>query len=154
MRARDLVRPFPTVTLDADVWEAAQAMAASAHPGLVVVDEAGVPRRVLPGSQVMRALVPSYVQDDPSLARALDEAGADELVGRLRRRSVRQLLDDEQRPRELPIVDGDATGLEMAAVMARMRSPLVAVTDRGSYLGAVTVSVLLEALLAGAGDEA
>ena len=32
---------------------------------------------------------------------------------------------------ELPVVDGDATSLEVAAVMARMHSPLVAVVDGG-----------------------
>ncbi|HEY0688871.1 MAG TPA: hypothetical protein VGD71_07500 [Kribbella sp.] len=34
----------------------------------------GSPYTVLPASQVVRFLVPSYVQDDPSLARVIDES--------------------------------------------------------------------------------
>lgn len=149
MRARDLAEPFPAVGLDSDVLEAARAMAAAGHPGLVVVDENGRPHTVVPGSQVMRALVPPYIQDDPSLARALDEQGADELLDRLARHTVRDLLDGRPDTRELPIVDADATALEIAAVMARMRSPLAAVTDGAEYLGAVTLTRLLQQLLGG-----
>jgi CBS domain-containing protein len=146
VRARDLAQPLPTVSLDSDVLEAARAMAQARHPGLVVVVDSR-PYTVLPGSQVLRALVPSYIQEEPSLARALDEQGADELLSRLARRSVRELVASSQDRRELPIVDADATALEIAAVMAQMRSPLIAVVDDGEYLGAVTVSGLLEQLL-------
>ena len=43
--------------------------------------------------------------------------------------------------------DGDATAMEVAAVMARMHSPLVAVVDGGEMLGAITVSSLLDVVL-------
>ena len=47
------------------------------------------------------------------------------------------------------MVDPDATVLEIAALMARTRSPLVAVADRdGPLLGAVTLDALLDRLLA------
>ena len=48
------------------------------------------------------------------------------------------------------MVDRDATPLEVAAVMARMHSPLVAVVDgdgHGEVIGAITVSRLLDHLL-------
>ncbi|MGW1343384.1 hypothetical protein ACWCOV_20210, partial [Kribbella sp. NPDC002412] len=34
----------------------------------------------MPASQVVRFLVPSYVQDDPSLARVIDESLADQVA--------------------------------------------------------------------------
>jgi CBS domain-containing protein len=44
-------------------------------------------------------------------------------------------------------VDADAAVLEVAAVMARVRSPIVAVVDQGRLVGAVAFSRLLERLL-------
>ncbi len=63
---------------------------------------------------------------------------------------MRDLLPHPQDIDELPVVDVDATALEVAAVMAQMHSPLVAVIDeRGGnrVTGAITVSRLLEYLL-------
>ena len=147
MRARDLCLSLPTVTIDDDALAAARAMAAARDPGLIVLDESQRPLAVLPGSQVLRTLVPAYVQDDPALARALDESGADDLVRRLTRQGVRELISGSEDRRELPVVDGDATTLEIAAVMARMHSPLVAVVEEGRYIGAITVSGLLTEIL-------
>lgn len=147
MRARDLAEEFPIVGLDTDVFEAARVMAERRLPGLIVCDEAGTPHTVLPGSQVLRFLIPGYIQDDPRLARALSEKASDELCRKLVATVVRDLLPRAQDRDELPVVDGDATPLEIAAVMARMHSPLVAVVDGGSVRGAVVVSRLLQHLL-------
>ena len=147
MRARDLAEDFPTVTLTSDAMQAAQAMAQARKPGLIVVDERGRPHAVLGGSQVLRFLIPAYIQEDPPLARALDADAADELCRRLERSTVRDVLPEPQDRDELPVVDGDATALEMAAVMARMHSPLVAVLEGDQVIGAVTVPSLLDYLL-------
>lgn len=147
MRARELARPFPVVFPDTDASDAARAMAAERLPGLIVCGDDGRPWTVLPGSQVLRFLIPAYVQDEPGLARALDEQAADELCRRLEQRTVRDLLPRPQDLDELPVVDSDATGLEVAAVMARMHSPLVAVVDGDEVVGAITVSQLLDYLL-------
>lgn len=147
MRARELARPFPVVFPDTDASDAARAMAAERLPGLIVCSDDGRPWTVLPGSQVLRFLIPAYVQDEPGLARALDEQAADELCRRLEHRTVRDLLPRPQDLDELPVVDSDATGLEVAAVMARMHSPLVAVVDGDEVVGAITVSQLLDYLL-------
>ena len=48
---------------------------------------------------------------------------------------------------ELPIVDGDATAMEVAAVMAGLRSQLVAVIDAGRFLGAITTARLIARML-------
>jgi CBS domain-containing protein len=91
--------------------------------------------------------VPAYCQDDPALARVIDEAEADLLLSGLAGRTVRQCLSEP--PRELPIVEPQATVLEIAALMARTRSPLVAmVDDNGSMVGAVTLDALLDRMLA------
>ena len=60
-------------------------------------------------------------------------------------RTVRECLPPL--PYELPVVGTAATVLEMAALMARTRSPLVAVVDAGRLLGAVTLDRLLDSLL-------
>jgi len=146
--ARDIAEPFPAVTVDSDALEAARLLAERKLPGLIVTDVAGRPRRVLPGSQVLRFVIPSYVQEDPPLARAYDEASADRLCATLAGRPVSSLLPREARAAELPVVDGGATVMEVAAVMARMHSPLVAVCgDDGVLLGAITVARLLDRLL-------
>jgi CBS domain-containing protein len=149
MRARDLAEEFPTVGLDADALEAARAMAEARRPGLVVLDENARPYTVLPGSQVLRFAIPRYVQEDTNLARVYDEKAADELFGRLAGKPVRDLLPDVQDFEDLPIVDPDATSIEVAAVLARMHSPLAVVMDGDRVLGVITVSRLLRVLLPG-----
>ncbi|HEY6744333.1 MAG TPA: CBS domain-containing protein [Mycobacteriales bacterium] len=82
MLARDLAdESFPTVPLNSDAAEAARLLARRRLPGLVVLDDAGRPHSILPGSQVLRFIVPAYVQDDPMLARVYDERHADALTG-------------------------------------------------------------------------
>ena len=90
-----------------------------------MTDAQGHPQAVLPASQVVRFLVPTYVQDDPSLARVLSESMADHAADKLGSRLVRDVLPAE-RP-ELCVVQHDDTLIEVAAIMARLRSPLVAV---------------------------
>jgi hypothetical protein len=147
VRAGELAASFPTVGLDTAAVAAAQLLAGQNLPGLIVVDQAGRPYTVLPGTQVLRMAVPAYCQDDPALARVIDEAEADLLLSGLAGRTVRQCLPDS--PGELPVVDGDATMLEIAALMARTRSPVVAVVDDAEAMsGAVTLDALLDRLLA------
>jgi CBS domain-containing protein len=60
--------------------------------------------------------------------------------------TVAQCLPAEHR--ELPVVDPDATVLEIAALIAGARSPLLAVDERGAgMLGAVTLDALLDRLV-------
>jgi CBS domain-containing protein len=147
VRAGDVAAPFPVVGLDAPAVEAARLLAGRNLPGLIVVDEAGRPWTVLPGTQVLRMAVPAYCQDDPALARVIDEAEADLLLSGLEGRTVRQCLPEP--PRELPVVGVDATVLEIAALMARTRSPLVAVADEdGRLSGAITLDALLDRIFA------
>ena len=83
----------------------------------------------------------AIVELDTRAVAAAGQAAADVLLRELGDRTVAQCLPEERR--ELPVVDPDATVLEIAALMARSRSPLVAVLDRRTGpLGAVTLVTL------------
>lgn len=147
MRARDLAAAFPTVGLTTPAIEAARLLAGQDLPGLIVLGDDGRPLTVLPGTQVLRMAVPTYVQDDPALAGVVDEAAADLFLRQLGDCTVAECLPDTTR--ELPVVEPGATLLEIAALMARARSPLVAVVDAaGGLVGAVTLDALLDRVLA------
>jgi CBS-domain-containing membrane protein len=147
--AQDLAAPYPTVRMDTPAREAARLLAERHLPGLIVVDENDHPVAILPGSQVLRVLVPSYVQDDPTLARVLEEEYADRICEALTGRTVADMLPSDRK--KLPVVAPDDTALEIAAIMAANRSPLVAVVEQrdksAPLIGVVTASDLLERLL-------
>lgn len=148
MKALDLAEDLPTVALDDPAWEAARLIASGRLPGVAVVGADGNPVAVLTASQVLRSVVPAYIQDDPSLAHVFDEEGAERLCTEgLTGRRVRDLLPDPRHRVELADVDHDATVVECAAEMARLRSPLLVVVDGGQVCGQLTASHLLDALL-------
>lgn len=147
MRAAHLASPFPTVGMETPAIEAARLLAGQHLPGLIVVDRAGMPATILPGTEVLRLALPSYLVDDPALARAVDEASADAALPDVGSATVAECLPREYRP--LPVVGPDATLLEIAALMARCRVPLVAVVRKGGpMLGAITLDALLDRMLA------
>jgi CBS domain-containing protein len=146
VRAVDLAEPFPTVRLSTLALTAARMIGEARLPGLIVCEDDGSPHTVLGGSQVLRFMIPQYIQDDPALARVYDEVSAERLLGRLSDRKVSDLLPQRQHRDDLPVVDSDATVVEIAAVMARLHSPVVAVVRGGRVTGAVTVSRLFEHL--------
>jgi CBS domain len=139
--ARELAEEYPLVALDTGALVAARLLAVNRLPGLVVVDAEGAPYAVLPASQVVRFVVPEYIREDPSLARVIEEEAADQIARGLAGRRVRDLLPSRQR--DLPLVHGDDTVLELAALMAQQHSPLVAVVDAGAVVGVVTAARLL-----------
>jgi CBS-domain-containing membrane protein len=146
MRARDLVTETPTVRLDTPALEAARLFAREDPPGLVVIDHDGKPLTVLPGSQVLRLGVPTYIQDDPALARVVDEASADVFLRALGDRTVEQCLPE--RHKELAVVGPEATVLELAALMASSHTPLVVVVDpQLGMIGVVTLATLMDRLV-------
>lgn len=135
------------VGAESDAWAAATLLAEHRLPGLVVTDPAGHPVSILPASQVVRILVPSYVQDDPSLAGVLSESMADRMADKLRGKTVAALIPHDAP--ELAVVKDDDTIVEVAALMARLRCPLAAVMRGGSLIGVITASRLLQVALAG-----
>jgi hypothetical protein len=153
MRARDLMEDFPLVSKHTDALTATRMLVDRGLPGLVVLDSAGLPLVVLPGSQVLRFALPEYVEDDPTLAAVFPEAEADRLCDKLAGRTVAELMPGPaylpQHDRDRPIVDPDATALQVASVMSRQHSPIVAVVQDHTVLGVITVHRLLGALLPG-----
>jgi CBS domain-containing protein len=148
VRARDLAQDLPVVGPEDSALTAARLIAERRLPGIAVVDATGRPVAVLPASQVLRFVVPDYVQEDPALARVVDEAGAERLcLEGLSGELVKDLLPSERHKVELAAVDGDATVLGCAAVMARLRSPVLVVVEDGRVRGLLTASHLLEVLL-------
>jgi CBS domain-containing protein len=146
MHAAEMAEEYPVVDQDSDALDAARLMARQRLPGIVVTDGSGCPQSILPASQVVRFLVPTYVQDDPSLAGVLNESMADRVADKLSGKTVRSLLPKE--PAELPRVNADDTIVEVAAMMARLQCPLAAVMEGTTLLGVISASRLLELALA------
>ena len=114
----------------------------------------GVPIAVIPGSQLLSLVLPQYVRDEPNLAHAYDERGADELcacsTGDHRRAARGQAADGAKPPSVLP----EDTLIEIASVMDGGHTPVILVIDRdGSYHGVITLSRVLAAIAAAAGQD-
>ncbi|MGH3641052.1 MAG: CBS domain-containing protein [Mycobacterium sp.] len=145
MRADQIAEDFPVVASTSNALAAGRLMAGRRLPGLVVTDSDGKPVTILPASQVVRMLVPSYVQDDPSLAGVLSETMADHIADAIGDKTVAAILP-KPLP-DMPTVKPDDTIVEVAAVMAHERAPLVAVVEKGRLVGVITASRLLEVAL-------
>lgn len=141
MHAEEIAEDFPVVTVDSGALDAARLLAEHRLPGIIVTDSSGQPFAVLPASQVVRFIVPSYIQDDPSLAGVLNESMADKAADKLGRKAVRDVLPEHLT--DIPAADADDTIIEVAAMMARYKSPLVAVMKNDRLLGVITASRLL-----------
>lgn len=147
MRAAEIDEVFPVVDIDSPAVDAVRVLAEHNLPGIVVVTAGMQLHAVLPASQVVRFIVPSYVQDDPLLASVLAETMADGAAEKLRGKTIRELL-----PRHrvtLPAADADDTIIEVATIMETLRSPLIAVIEQGRLHGVITASRLLGMALKG-----
>jgi CBS domain-containing protein len=146
VRAEDIDEKFPVVNIDSDALDAVRLLAEHRLSGLVVVtDISEKPYAVLPASQVVRFIVPRYVQEDPGLAAVLNESMADHAADKLSGKTIRDVLPQQRQT--VPVANADDTIIEVAEVMARLRSPLVAVVKDGKLHGVITASRLLAAAL-------
>lgn len=150
MKARELAKPYPTVGLHSGAVDAARLLTEQDRPGLIVVDDHEHPVAVLPGSQVLRLVIPGYLRDDPRLVGVVDDDFIEHMCDALAEKSVEQLLPKDRA--KLPVIGADESLLEVAALMAAERSPIVAVVDdpkskTGALIGAITLPVVLGALL-------
>ncbi len=155
MRAIDLVEQLPTVTRETGALEAARLIATYRLSALIVADDDGLPVAVVPGTQVLKLVVPRYVREDTALAHAYDELGADELCGKLATKHVADLLEaDDVDRRDIPSVLPEDTLVEIATVMIDAHSPIVVVRGKdGGYHGAITFSRAMAAIAAAAGTD-
>lgn len=140
MLAAEIDEEFPVVDIDSPAVDAARMLAEHSLPGIVVVTADGQLCAVLPADQVVRFIVPGYVQADPLLARVLAESVADRTAETLAGKTIRDLLPP--RPLALPIANAGDTILEVATIMGRLRSPLIAVMQQGRLHGVITASRL------------
>ena len=145
MRAEDIAEDFPTVALDSDAFEAARMIAEHSLPGLLVIDAAGKPYGVLPAFEILRFILPRYVRDDLTLAGVLGGSGADQAAQNLAGNTISDVLPESLR--NIPSVNARDGVIKVAATMARLRSPLIAVTKDGKLHGVITASRLLAAAL-------
>jgi CBS domain-containing protein len=103
VRAEDLEEQFPIVPVDSDASDAARMLAEHNLPGLVVTDKAGKPYAILLASEMLRIILPRYVQDDLTLAGVLGDALADHAGQNLAGKTVGDVLPKQ--PRKIPSVD-------------------------------------------------
>lgn len=145
MQAHQLAEEIPVVDVDSDALTAARLIADGHLLGLIVDHHDGRPYTILPAWHVVQFLVPQYIQADPTLAAVLDESDADKIADKLSGVTVGKLVGDH--PRELVQCRADDTLLEVAALVAREKAPLVAVMDADELVGVITVDRLLHATL-------
>jgi CBS domain-containing protein len=144
MRARDLAVPYPRLPAAAPAAEAARLLAEE-EVDAVFVERQGRLQGVVSDIGLLVRMLPSYVIEDPKLAHVMEEGAADLLWRRLEGRTAGELL--LKGGGEVPQVDGDATLMEIAAVMAGAQAPMVAVREGGRLIGGITSSALLTRLL-------
>ncbi|MGA8329186.1 MAG: CBS domain-containing protein [Mycobacterium sp.] len=145
MRAEDLDEQFPVVPVDSDAADAARLLAEHNLPGLVVTDTDGRPHAILLASEMLRLVLPRYVQHDLTLAGVVGDALADDAGQNLAGKTVGDILPTK--PRNIPSVDVRDGVIKVAAEMAQLRTPLIAVTQNGKLHGVITASRLLAAAL-------
>jgi CBS domain-containing protein len=137
---------YPACEVTDPAANAARLIANNQRPAVLVVDQ-GRPVAVLPASQVLNFVIPIYLQEDPSLVRAFDEAAADACATSMTGKTVGDMLTKSRRT-PMPLVGLEATLMECAAKMARDHSPLLVVVDaEQKVLGTITATRLLGVLL-------
>jgi len=145
VRAKDLDEQFPIVAVDSDALDAARLVAEHNLPGLVVTDTNGKPYAILLASEMLRMVLPRYVQHDLTLAGVVGDALSDDADQNLAGKTVGDILPEK--PRTIPSVDVRDGLIKVAAEMAQLRIPLIAVTQNGKLHGVITASHVLAAAL-------
>jgi CBS domain len=144
VRAEDLDEQFPIVDVDCDAIEAARMIAEHGLPGLIVIDTCRKPHAVLLASEVLRLILPDYVQGNMTLAGVMGDTLADH-AQHLAGKTVGDLVGKPSR--KIPSVDARDGVIKVAAEMTQLRCPLIAVTKDGTLHGVITASRLLAAAL-------
>jgi CBS domain-containing protein len=145
MHAEEIAEDLPVVQIDSDAIDAARILAEHSLPGLLVTDTSGKPYGVLPAFEILRFIVPRYVQDDLSLAGVLGKSATNHTAENLAGKTVDDVLPEHLR--NIPSARAGDTIIMLAAEMARLRSPLIAVTKDAKLHGVITASRLLAAAL-------
>jgi CBS domain-containing protein len=146
MHAADVVETVPTARPDDEVLTAVRMVCRQGLPGLVVADERGGLVGCLSSIDLLRLVLPRYLQDDPGLARVLDEEHADRIAAALAGTSVHDVV--ARATTHVPVVRSQATVVEIAEQMVLRSCPIVLVEgEDGGTLGIVTANRLLLLLM-------
>ena len=145
MKARDLCHAYPEFPSSARADDLADVLRRQDVRAVLVLSPAGELMGVVSDSSLLRRLLPSYVDEDESLAGVVGEDASTLMQSRLGGLIAADLVLGEQEER--PVVDADDTLIEVASVMVRSRSPAVGVVDRGRLLGGIGIEDLLRRLL-------
>ena len=140
MRARELAKQQLFIS-PRETFRRAVELVAEHGPLLVVDDERGL-LGVLSDETLLRGLLPAYVQAQELLAGVLDEQSAEMLFANAQEKKVEELLTVG----EIPLVQVQDSLIEVASVMVRTSSPLVAVLEGKAILGGITLADLLAQL--------
>ncbi|MCA1735469.1 MAG: CBS domain-containing protein [Actinobacteria bacterium] len=140
MRARDLATHQTSIPPSENFARAVQLVAE--HGPLLVIDEHRGLLGVVSNETLLRGLLPAYLQAHNLLAGVLDDESAATLFARARERKVEELLGVG----DVPLVDAEDSLIEVASVMVRASSPLVAVQDQGKIIGGIALTNLLTQL--------
>jgi CBS-domain-containing membrane protein len=145
VRAEDLDEQFPIVSVDSDALDAARLIAEHGLPGLIVTDASRKPCGMLLASEMLRFVLPRYVQDNITLAGVMGAALADSASENLAGKTVGDVLPKQTRT--IPTVNARDGVIKVAAEMTEHRSPLIAVMEKGTLHGVITAARLLAAAL-------
>ena len=145
MPAEDIIEDYPVVRTDSPALDAIRMVADQRLPGLVVTDTSGKPYAVLAAVDLLRFVLPRYVQDDLSLAGVLGSSMAGLAADNLRGKTIADMLPKQLN--HVPVAKAGAGTIAVAAEMLQLRSPLIAVTKDGKLHGVITASRLLAAAL-------
>ena len=100
---------------------------------------------VISDSELLRRLLPPYLEENESLVRVLEESAAEVLYRSLEGRTVADLMPEDRDDR--PVVDADDTLIEVASTIVRSRASLVGVIDNGRLVGGIAIEDLVAHLL-------
>jgi CBS domain-containing protein len=145
MKARNLASPRETLRTDDPASEAARILSRHDVRAILVVDPSGEFAGVISDSELLRSLLPPYLEENESLVRVIEESAAEALYRRLEGRTVADLMPKDRD--DQPVVNGDDTLIEVASAMVRSRASLVGVLDGGRLIGGVAIEDLVTHLL-------
>jgi CBS-domain-containing membrane protein len=145
VRASDVMRPVAVLQADDPAERLVKAFGRPTLRAVAVVNAEGGLLGLVTDEDLLEALLPPYVRDDPLLARVLEEDADWKLCRRLEGQLVRHVVD-VRAPQQIP-VGPDDTLVEVVSVMTRVRAPAVLVVENDLVLGVITVDDLLPTLL-------
>jgi CBS-domain-containing membrane protein len=146
VKARDVMSPVGVLRADDAAENLARAFQRPTRRAVAVISAEGKLLGLVTDEDVLYALRPPDVRDDPVLARVYEEDADWQLCRRLEGKLVGNIVDI--RGREQILVGPDDALVEVITVMARTGGPAVLVAEDDLVFGVITVDDLLPALLA------